>query len=69
MYGHIELTNEGKQYANKIYDRHLLFKRFLTEVLNIDEKIAEEDACHMEHAVSDVTMKELKKFIKRQLEE
>lgn len=69
LYGHIEFTAEGRQYANKIYERHLLFKRFLMEVLYIDEKIAEEDACHMEHAVSDITMRELKRFIKNQLKD
>lgn len=35
----------GRQYAEKVYSRHVLFKRFLTEVLEIDEATAEEDAC------------------------
>ena len=33
VYGTIHLTEAGRQYAEKVYSRHVLFKRFLTEVL------------------------------------
>lgn len=66
-YGAITLTDIGLKYATKVYDRHKLFRNFLVKVLNIDEDIAEEDACHMEHCVSDATMIKLEKFIEDQL--
>ena len=69
VYGTIHLTDEGRAYAQKVYGRHVLFKRFLMEVLEIDEKIADEDACHMEHCVSDETMEKLRVFLMAALEE
>lgn len=68
VYGTIHLTEAGRQYAEKVYSRHVLFKRFLTEVLEIDEATAEEDACHMEHCVSDETMDKLRIFLTEALE-
>ncbi|WP_279194170.1 metal-dependent transcriptional regulator [Holdemania massiliensis] len=68
VYGTIHLTESGRQYAQKVYSRHVLFKRFLMEVLEIDEQTAEEDACHMEHCVSDATMDKLRVFLTEALE-
>ena len=68
VYGTIHLTEAGRQYAEKVYSRHVLFKRFLMEVLEIDEATAEEDACHMEHCVSDETMDKLRIFLTEALE-
>ena len=63
VYGTIHLTPSGREYAEKVYSRHVLFKRFFVEVLGIDEQTAEEDACHMEHCVSDKTMSKLRVFL------
>lgn len=68
VYGTIHLTESGRHYAEKVYSRHVLFKRFLMEVLEIDEQTAEEDACHMEHCVSDATMDKLRIFLTEALE-
>lgn len=68
VYGTIHLTESGRHYAQKVYSRHVLFKRFLMEVLEIDEQTAEEDACHMEHCVSDATMDKLRIFLIEALE-
>ena len=54
-YGQIHLTEAGRKRAADISQRHRMLKRFLTEVLQIDEKTAEEDACRMEHAISEQT--------------
>ena len=62
-YGTIIFTDAGRQYAEKVYARHRLFKRFFIEILGIEESIAEEDACHMEHCVSDETMSKLDKYL------
>ena len=68
VYGTTHLTESGRQYAQKVYSRHVLFKRFLMEVLEIEEQTAEEDACHMEHCVSDATMDKLRVFLTEALE-
>lgn len=69
VYGTIQLTESGRKYAEKVYSRHILFKRFFVEVLGIDEQTAEEDACHMEHCVSDDTMGKLRIFLTQALED
>jgi DtxR family transcriptional regulator, Mn-dependent transcriptional regulator len=54
-YGLIHLTAQGRQRAEEILARHTMLKRFLIEILGIDESIAEQDACRMEHVISDET--------------
>ena len=51
-YGLIHLTVQGEQQAADILQRHEMLKRFLVEILDISENIAEVDACRMEHALS-----------------
>ena len=52
--GGITLTEEGRAVAEKIYERHRLLSGFLIS-LGVDEKTAVEDACKMEHDLSDKT--------------
>lgn len=47
----ISLTEEGKQIAETIYERHLLVSQVL-ESLGVDHKTTVEDACRMEQAIS-----------------
>jgi Mn-dependent DtxR family transcriptional regulator len=54
-YGQIHLTEQGKLRAKDILQRHIMLKRFLVEILQINEATAERDACRMEHAISDET--------------
>ncbi len=54
-YGQIYLTSQGRQQAVDILRRHAMLKRFLVEILSIDEATAEQDACRMEHVISDRT--------------
>jgi Mn-dependent DtxR family transcriptional regulator len=54
-YGQIHLTEQGKFRAKDILQRHIMLKRFLVEILQINEATAERDACRMEHAISDET--------------
>ncbi len=67
-YGSILLTEKGRSYAQKVYQRHQLFMNFFVNVLKIDPIIAEEDACHMEHCISDETMQKLDVFLKEMIE-
>lgn len=62
-YDHVELTRKGRKVAKDIYRRHTMLKKFLTDILNIDAEIADEDACKMEHAVSPGTMERIVKFM------
>jgi DtxR family Mn-dependent transcriptional regulator len=65
IYGPVELTREGRHMAEKVRQAHLLLKRFLIQVLDVDPEVAEEDACLMEHAVSTHTMERLTDFLRR----
>ena len=58
-YEYVELTPEGKEYARRIARRHRMLKRFLSEVLEVPGKVAEHDACQVEHVVSPETMAQL----------
>ncbi len=60
--GSIALTEEGLATAEKIYDRHNTLTRLLVS-LGVDEQTAAEDACKMEHAISDASMAAIRKFI------
>lgn len=59
---HITLTEDGLKIAKKISERHLTLTEFFISI-GVDETTAENDACKIEHDLSDVTYKKLKKFI------
>ena len=59
---HIRLTDEGLRVAETMYERHTLLTRFLVN-LGVDERIASEDACKIEHAISDVSFEAIKKHV------
>ena len=52
-YGDITLTQEGYDYASAVYKRHRYLSVFLEKRLGIDPEVANEEACLMEHAISD----------------
>lgn len=56
----IHLTDEGQELAETVANRHLLFKDMLTEIFGVSEETAEEDACRIEHIVSDETVQKIK---------
>lgn len=58
--GHIVLTDAGREVAEKIYNRHTLLTKFLISI-GVDAKTAAEDACKLEHHISDVTYEAIKK--------
>lgn len=60
--GYLNLTDDGKAVAEKIYERHLFFKNWLIEA-GVEEKTAEEEACKIEHVISDDTFKKLKRYL------
>ena len=60
--GTIQLTETGLALATKIYERHNILTAFL-ESLGIDSQHASEDACKMEHDLSDVTFNRIKEIV------
>jgi Mn-dependent DtxR family transcriptional regulator len=64
--GNLLLTESGKEIGEKIYARHKLLTQLLVR-LGVDEKIAVEDACKMEHAISDATFEALRKHLEQYL--
>lgn len=63
-YEYVELTEEGRKYAEKVVGRHAALKSFFADVLGVDEKTADKDACAVEHQLSEKTVKKLFEFLK-----
>lgn len=61
--GNLLLTKEGEKLAKKIYDRHTTLTSYL-ESIGIDPQTAEEDACRIEHVISDKSFNVIKKIVK-----
>jgi DtxR family Mn-dependent transcriptional regulator len=61
--GFIELTAEGAKVAKYIYEKHKTLTEFFTTIAKVSPEIAEEDACRIEHVISDETFQALKKIL------
>ena len=59
--GYLFLTEQGLEVAKKIYERHTLLCEFLTAI-GVDEQTANDDACKIEHVISDSTFEAIKKY-------
>jgi len=62
-YSDINFTKQGMRLAKAVKSKHLVLKKFLNEILLVDEKTADEDACKMEHNISLETLDKLKSFV------
>lgn len=62
-YGDISLTDEGRARAEQIYKSHKMLTKFFVEVLKVDQKTAEADACRVEHVLSDQTLEKIYKYM------
>lgn len=62
--GYLELTDSGMDLAKKIYERHTILTKMLT-MLGVGKEAAEDDACKMEHVISDETFKAIKNHLNR----
>ena len=60
--GFLSLTEAGREIAEKIYERHTVLSRVLMG-LGVPEKVAVEDACKIEHDISDVSFEIIKRHI------
>jgi Mn-dependent DtxR family transcriptional regulator len=61
-HGALTLTPDGVAVAEKIYERHTILTACLTR-LGVDPAVAAEDACKMEHDISDESLAALKRFV------
>ena len=57
--GSIKLTDEGRSVAGKIYERHRILTGFLKKI-GVSPETASEDACKIEHIISDETLEKIK---------
>ena len=65
--GGILLTEAGQEIAEKIYARHTLLTKLLIHI-GVSEQTAAEDACRLEHAISDESFEALKRFASDKLQ-
>lgn len=63
-YGSIKLTESGTKLAKEIYFRHETLTRFFIKTLGIESKIAEDEACKIEHIISHQTLNKLVDYMK-----
>ena len=66
--GYLHLTVAGREIAETIFERHQFFTNQLIDA-GIDPAIAEEEACRLEHAISDETFQKLKRHLLRKEED
>ena len=59
---HITLTEKGTNVALRIYERHIVISKLLIKI-GVDKETAYEDACKIEHDISDVTFECIKNYV------
>ena len=62
--GFISLTESGTDLAHKIFERHTLLTNVLVR-LGVDEETASEDACRIEHVISETSFEAMKNFLEK----
>lgn len=60
---HLYLTETGRKYAEAVYEKHCIIYDYLIKN-GVSAQAAEEDACHMEHLISEETFQMMKRFVK-----
>jgi len=66
-YQEVHLTVEGFKHAESIIKRHEVFYRFLKEVLEVDDELAEQTACRMEHALPAEIVDRFVEYVSKQI--
>jgi len=65
LYGNISLTEEGLEVSRSVLAKHELLKEFLIDILHVKPSLAEEEACGIEHVISDDTARKIKRLTKQ----
>ena len=60
--GYITLTESGRALAERVYDRHKFFRKWLID-LGVDEETANDDACRIEHVITEETFKAIRNSV------
>lgn len=63
--GIISLTPEGRRIAEGVYERHILFTQWLIS-LGVDPEVAAEDACRIEHVISEESFRAIQRHVRQQ---
>lgn len=66
--GFLTLTEKGREIAERIYERHVVLTELLI-ALGVDEKTAREDACRIEHDLSETTFARIKEHLHQKLKQ
>ncbi len=66
--GYITLTDKGRAVAERILERHTLLTRYFV-ALGVDEATAQQDACRVEHDLSDITFEKIREHAQRTTDE
>lgn len=61
--GSIVLTESGLKEAELVYEKHEILTEVFIKHLHLDPKLAEDDACRVEHVISDETFEAIKKLL------
>ena len=65
-YGRVWLTKEGEAYARRVWRSHRVLRAFLSDELGVDDEVADEEACLIEHYLSEDTMNRWCDYLERQ---
>lgn len=65
-YGRVRLTKEGRSYAARVWRSHRTLRSFLINDLGVDYKTADDEACLMEHYLSEDTMDRWCNYLEKQ---
>ena len=65
LYGDISLTEEGKKVSKNVLWKHNMLKEFLMEILEVAPLLAAEEACGIEHVISDNTARKLEELMNK----
>lgn len=63
--GMLTLTERGSRVAQDVYERHCTIRLFLCRVLALSEETAEQDACRIEHVISEETFAAMKQYLSK----
>lgn len=61
--GQIHLTEAGAEKANQVYERHCIIGEFLIKVLGVSHQTAEDDACRLEHVLSQESFERIRALV------
>jgi len=65
-YGPVTLTDKGRELSQEIYKRHLIITEYLQQSLNLSPEDAEENACRMEHVITDTLLESIKEYLNKE---